>query len=327
MCSPGSWRLWSVVNESATTKKRGRIPHLEVALYEYGNDNIPANVGHIRQVLGLTTDLDRVSEELFALRTRGGYEFCGHVIQHAVNRLAWSRSDHDYKAIFIAGNEPFTQGRVDYREACKLSISKGIIVNTIHCGSYDEGVRGKWKHGAMLADGTYTCIDQDKKVAQIRAPQDRKIAELNAKLNATYVPYGDRGKGGARRQMEQDENAAKTAPGAAIQRMAAKSSVHYRNASWDLVDAIEEGKVELGGLKEDELPATMQKMSPEERKRYLEQQAATRRSIQEKIRELSAERKQYVAREMRKRGESDEATLGAEMRKAVRTQAEKKGFE
>jgi len=59
-------------------------------------------------VLPLTTDLDKVSEQLFALTTRGGQEYCGMVIQHAADGLAWTPSASDLKAIFIAGNEPFT---------------------------------------------------------------------------------------------------------------------------------------------------------------------------------------------------------------------------
>jgi len=69
-------QLWRVVNELAIAKKDGHSPNLQVALYEYGNDGLPAEKGYIRRVLPLTTDLDRVSEELFALRTNGGSEYC-----------------------------------------------------------------------------------------------------------------------------------------------------------------------------------------------------------------------------------------------------------
>ena len=46
------------------------------------------------------------------------------------------------RSIFIAGNEPFTQGPVNYAESCKAAITKGIIVNTIHCG----GEGGRHQH-------------------------------------------------------------------------------------------------------------------------------------------------------------------------------------
>ncbi|HWW60799.1 MAG TPA: hypothetical protein VN181_05465, partial [Thermoanaerobaculia bacterium] len=97
-------QLWRVVNEFATAKKNGTTPDLYVALYEYGNAGLAAERGYIRRVLPLTTDLDRVSEELFALKTNGGDEYCGHVIAEATKGLAWSTKSDDLKVIFIAGN-------------------------------------------------------------------------------------------------------------------------------------------------------------------------------------------------------------------------------
>jgi len=124
--------LWAIVNEFIFASKDGRTPELQVALYEYGKSSLSAEQGYIREILPLTTDLDKVSEELFALNTNGGEEYCGWVIKEATRSLKWSDSPDDLKVIFIAGNEPFTQGPVDYRQACKAAISKNIVVNTIH---------------------------------------------------------------------------------------------------------------------------------------------------------------------------------------------------
>jgi hypothetical protein len=96
-------QLWNIVNEFIRAKKDGLQPSIQVALFEYGKQSLPANEGFVRMVLPLTDDLDRVSEELFALKTNGGAEFCGWVIGDAVKKLAWSPSRDVYKAIFIAG--------------------------------------------------------------------------------------------------------------------------------------------------------------------------------------------------------------------------------
>jgi hypothetical protein len=50
------------------------------------------------------------------------------VIQVAVEKLKWSGRQDDLKVIFIAGNEPFTQGPVDYHKSCKAAVSRGITV-------------------------------------------------------------------------------------------------------------------------------------------------------------------------------------------------------
>ena len=102
--------IWKIVNELSASEKNGNSPMIEVALYEYGNGGLDREKGYLRQVTPFTMDLDKVSRELFNLKTNGGEEYCGWVIKEAVNGLKWSRKDDVYKAIFIAGNESFAQG-------------------------------------------------------------------------------------------------------------------------------------------------------------------------------------------------------------------------
>ena len=116
-------QLWKIVNEFALAKRKDQSPNLEVALYEYGKSSISAKEGYLRMIVPLTTDLDKVSEELFRLTTNGGEEYCGEVIQSAIKGLKWSKNNNILKIIFIAGNEPFTQGQVDYKKSCKNAIS------------------------------------------------------------------------------------------------------------------------------------------------------------------------------------------------------------
>ena len=312
--------LWRVVNEFATTKKNGRAPELQVALYIYGNP--PP-----QQLLALTNDLDMVSEKLFAVQINGGSEYCGQVISEAVKNLKWSESNEDLKVIFIAGNEEFTQGPVRYSDACKAAIAKGIMVNTIHCGSEAQGIEGKWQDGALLADGKFMNIDQNQAVAHVAAPQDKEIAQLGADLNGTYVPYGAAGQEAQQRQAAQDANALRAGSGSFGNRVASKASVHYRNAGWDLVDAVKDSKVKLEDVKKEDLPENMQKMTPEERKAYVEQQTQKRTELQKKVQELTAARDKYVAEEMKKQGADADKTLGGAMLKAVREQAAERKFE
>jgi len=291
-------QLWKIVNEFIPAKRDGKRPEFQVALYEYGNDGLNAEGGYIRQVLPLTTDLDKVSEELFALRTNGGQEYCGHVIQKATQFLAWSSSNNDFKAIFIAGNEPFTQGTVDYHKACKEAITRGIIVNTIFCGPLAVGISTNWKDGALLADGKYMNIDQNCTIVHIDAPQDAEIVRLSAELNRTYISYGSFGRLYQARQTAQDANAVGISKGSSVQRAVTKSSHNYMNANWDLVDALKEGKLKLAELKDEDLPEEVRKLNREQRQAYVETKAAERSRIQQRIQQLNKERAQYVAKQM-----------------------------
>ena len=319
-------QLWKISNEFIKARQDGVAPEVQIALYEYGKSSLPRESGWIRQIQPLTTDLDKVSEELFALRTNGGEEYCGWVIQRAVAELAWSPASDVYKVIFIAGNEPFTQGPVKYTESCKAAITKGIIVNTIHCGNEAEGVNTKWKDGADLADGKYLVIDQNRAVVSIEAPQDKEIAKLGVEMNKTYLAFGAAGEVAYRRQAKQEANVATLAPasGAAVQRAVTKSSANYRNASWDLVDAAKEKDFEIGKLKAEDLPAPMQQMNAQERAAYIEKNARERSELQAKINQLNAEREKYVAQKL-KEG-SGKNTLDAAMISAIREQGQKRNF-
>ncbi|MFZ5470699.1 MAG: vWA domain-containing protein, partial [Myxococcota bacterium] len=238
-------QLWRIVNTFATAKHEERRPVLEIALYEYGKSSLAREAGFIRQIVPLTQDLDRVSEQLFALTTNGGDEYCGQVISKAVQQLSWSRSAKDLKLIYIAGNEPFTQGPVDYRKAVKTAVEKGITVNTIHCGPERDGVQGGWRDGAVLADGSFMTIDQNARIAHVEAPQDKEIARLGIELNKTYIGYGAAAPAAAERQARQDANAQGLSLGSSTQRALSKSSAFYDNSGWDLVDGTKKGKVKL----------------------------------------------------------------------------------
>jgi hypothetical protein len=187
-------QLWRVVNDLASAKCRGYAPRIEVALYEYGNSRLSAGESYLRQVLPFTNDLDRVSEKLFGLRTNGGEEYCGAVIKDAVRNLNWDNRDQVYKTIFIAGNEPFTQGNVDFRDAVQRAVDKGILVNTIFCGNRREGIETAWKDGAQRGRGDFLTINQDDQVAVLRTPYDDEIERLGRALNDTYVYYGSEGR-------------------------------------------------------------------------------------------------------------------------------------
>lgn len=319
-------QLWKVVNTFATARREGKQPSLQLALYEYGKSSLPREGGYIRQIVPFTEDLDRVSEELFALRTNGGDEFCGQVIQKATQQLEWSKSKEDLKLIYIAGNEPFTQGPVKYSTAIKAATEHGIVVNTIHCGSEQEAVNGKWKDAAALADGSFMTIDQNRAVAHVTAPQDAEIARLGMELNKTYVGYGRRGHEAAARQAAQDSNAMGMSLGSGTQRALSKASAYYDNSGWDLVDGTKKGAVKLDEVKDEELPDEMKKLDAKGREAFLAEKAKQREELQKQINALNEQRNKYVAAEMKKQAETGTATLDQALIESAKTQGRKKAF-
>jgi TolB-like protein len=316
-------QLWSIVNELSRYEKDGNGNMIEVALYEYGNNSLSKENGYIRKVLDFTSDMDSVSKELFALKTNGGDEYCGAVIKDAVKDLKWSKNDDVYKAIFIAGNEPFTQGDVSFEDAVTLAKSKGIFVNTIFCGPAQQGIAQKWKDAALLADGDYNSIDQNY-IASIETPYDDKIAELNNKLNQTYIPYGTDGAKKLEEKAMLDKEATKQSKSVMAERAsyAASPMAGASYSSWDLITAIENGNIKIDEIKKEQLPDELKKMKKDELKNYINQRLEERKKIRHEIDDNRVKREKFIETKQTE-GPKD---LGKAIIETVSKQATRKGY-
>ncbi|MCE3075781.1 vWA domain-containing protein [Chryseobacterium gwangjuense] len=319
-------RLWNIVNTLTTLKYNGKAPQIEIALYEYGNDGLQ-DENYIRQVAPLTQDLDLISEKLFALRTNGGSEYCGAVIRDATMNLNWDGNEKSMKLIYIAGNESFDQGKINYKEVISSAKRKNIYTNTIFCGDRNEGIQTFWQNGASLGDGKYFNIDSDRKVIYIETPYDIRISECNTRLNDTYMYYGSHGAEYKVKQVAQDQNAKAQSAAIAAERTVAKSKKNaYKNDHWDLVDRAEKDSGFMSTVKEEELPKELKGKSKEEIQKAVAAKSAEREKIQKEIEELSLKRQNFIDAEMKKRGNSDADDLGKAIEKSVLELAKKNGY-
>lgn len=317
-------RLWNIVNTISTLKYNGGDVGVEIALYEYGNYSLSREENYIRKVTPLTTDLDLISEMLFALKTNGGLEYCGAVIKSSIDQLEWSSDSRDLKLIYIAGNEIFNQGPVNYETVCKEAAKKEIFINTIYCGNYETGIKELWGNGANLGNGKYFNIDANRAVRFIATPYDDEISKCNVKLNNTYIGYGSKGEAKKSAQTTQDSNAEHLSKANMVERAVTKSSKAYKNADWDIVDAVSEDKMDITKLKEEELPAELKGKTAAEKEAFVAQKSEERTKIQKTLSELAVKRQSYIDAENKKLGEVDD--LGNSMSKSIKEIGLTKGF-
>ncbi len=316
-------QLWDIVNQFSYAKcGKGHRPGLQIALYQYGNDALSSREGYIQQVIGFSSDLDEISEKLFSLSTNGGEEFCGQVIQTSLRQLDWGKNPDNLKMIFIAGNEPFTQGKLNYRDAVANAKEKDIIVNTIFCGNYQQGINTDWKKGATLTGGEYMAIDHNKRVVHVDTPYDDIILKLNSKLNSTYISYGATGSAKLQLQSRQDNNAMEIEEAVAVKRAVSKSSGMYNNSNWDLIDASEDEEFDVASINKEELPKALRDKSKAELTAIIGEKKAERKRIQKEIKELNTKRENYISKHSKQEmGELENAML-----KAIKSQAASKKF-
>lgn len=317
-------QLWDIVNEFTHAKcENDNRPELQIAIYQYGNDGLSSREGYIQQVLNFSSDLDEISEKLFSLRTNGGEEYCGEVIQTSLKQLDWGKNEDNLKMIFIAGNEPFTQGKLNYRDAVTNAKEKDIVVNTIFCGNYEQGINTDWKNGAVLTGGEYMAIDHNRTMAHIDTPFDDIIIKLNTKLNGTYLSYGALGRSKMEMQSLQDNNAMELEEAVAIKRAVSKSSSLYNNKKWDLVDAYEDKDFDVEEVKKDQLPEILQDKSKKEITSYIETKKTEREEIQKEIQSSNIKREAYILKN--KKGDAS-GELENAMLSAIKKQAKAKNY-
>jgi hypothetical protein len=317
-------QLWDIVNKFTHAKcGNDSRPKLQIALYQYGNDNLSSREGYIQQVLDFSNDLDEISEKLFSLTTNGGEEYCGQVIQTSLKQLDWGKNPDNLKMIFIAGNEPFTQGKLNYKDAVTNAKEKDVIVNTIFCGDYQQGINTHWKRGATMTGGEYMAIDHNRRVVHIKTPYDDVIIKLNSKLNSTYIGYGARGASKMEMQSVQDENAMEMEEAVAVKRAVSKSSRLYQNSSWDLVDASDDKDFDVAKIEKEQLPEALKHKSTAQIEKFIETKKVERNQIQKEIQELNTKRETYIAKNQKEnaKGELENAML-----EAIKKQAEKKNY-
>jgi hypothetical protein len=321
-------RIWSIVNEISELRYEGELPTMEFSLYEYGNDGLSESDNYLRQVLDFTSDLDDLSQKMFGLTTNGGSEYCGAVIHKALKELNWSNDQTDLKMIYIAGNEEFTQGPIEYKKACEMARSKSVYVNSIFCGAYDEGVRLNWYDGADCSGGDYFNIDADKELVHIETPYDAEIQQYNDSLNSTYYGFGIEGLRKKEVQEYEDMNAVDMAPSVAAERSISKSKKGvYKNASWDLVDAVDDGK-DITEIDDKDLPKEFQNKTDEEKIALIEEKKAEREKYQQRIGELAVEREKFITEEKKRRAEEGEEIddFGSSVNESIAKRAKTNGF-
>jgi hypothetical protein len=322
-------KVWAIVNDLAKVEP---TPTLRVALYSYGNNTYDASRGWVRREVELTSDLDEVYKRINALKTAsaGSEEYPARVSRAALAELKWADDKGALRLLFVCGNEPVDQDKeVTLESVATEAKAKGVIVNTIYCGSGNHVDAAGWAAFATQCAGKYSNIDQNKAVveAAIATPFDKEIEKLGIKINDTYLWFGAKGAESKANQAAQDGNATRAAGGAAAERGITKAGGLYKNEC-DLIDKMKADKdFDLKKVKEADLPEELKKLKVEEREPYLKKKSAEREEIQKKVRDLGAQRALYIEAERAKRPkDAGEKALDEALRTIIREQAAAKGM-
>jgi Mg-chelatase subunit ChlD len=316
-------KIWSI---ASTLAQAQQAPEISIGLVAYRD----RGDAYLTQVIDLNRDLDSMYAKLLSLAADGGGdgpEAVNEALEAAVQRVSWSQDPSTYKVVFLVGDAPphmDYQNDVKYPQVVAAAAAKGIVVNTIQCGSMSETV-GPWQHIADLGNGRYFTVEQAGSAVAIATPFDAQMATLSAELDGTRLYYGS-----------DDERAAMAAKVAATERLNDEASVAARarrgafNVSAagvsnflgerELVADIASGRVDIASVPAAELPSAVAALPTEEQRALLAAKAEKREELQRQIAELAAERDAYLDAEVEKEGGAFDS-LDQQIYEAVREQS------
>jgi len=322
-------KIWSIASTLAQAQQAPEISMGLVAYRDRGD-------AYVTQVVDLNRDLDSMYAKLMNFAADGGGdgpEAVNEALEAAIHRMSWSQDPATYKVVFLVGDAPphmDYQDDVKYSQVVAAAAGKGIIVNTIQCGSLSETV-APWQHIAALGHGRYFTVEQAGSAVAIETPFDARIATLAAELDGTRLYYGSA-----------EQQRAMAAKVDATDRLNAEASVAARarrgsfNVSAagagnflgerELVDDVASGRVDLASVPAAELPATVAALPPAEQRELLAETAEKREELKRQIAALATERDAYIEAQIDADGGAG-ASLDQQIYDAVREQAAPLGLD
>ena len=313
-------RIWAIANEIAKGRPAPRVKMGLVAFRDKGD-------AYVTKVFDLSENLDNTYKDLLSLQAEGGGDGPEHVIaglDAAVEKIAWSKDPKTFKVVYLVGDAPPHE---DYPEAPTLAsvmqkaVRRGLIVNSVQCGT-DTQATVAFSHISRLGEGRLLPVPQDGGMVAVATPFDDKMATLSAKLEGTGLAYGG-GKAGALREMSLASavRGMASAP-AAAERAEYKARAGFAGAS-DLASAVEENRVALKDVKEEELPDALRDMPADKRDARLKEITAERKKLKKEMDGLAEARASWLKNQPgAKRADSFDTRLVD----ALKVQAAKKGI-
>ncbi len=320
-------KIWSIASTMASAQQNPDIKMGLVAFRDRGD-------AYVTRVLDLSEDLDSMYARLMDFKAQGGGdgpESVNQALHDAVNRISWSGDDNVYKVAFLIGDAPphmDYQDDVKFPETLKLAKRKGIIVNTIQSGQQRE-TSPVWQNIAQLGFGEYFQVENSGNSVALSTPFDKKLSELAASLEDTRIFYGDlkqrklqAQKIDASKKLREELSVSALARRSAFNATASGEANFLGNS--ELVDAISSGRVDLDDIADEELPASLSAMAPEEQKAHIATQARRRDLIRQEIQKLSKTRQRYIEEQLAPEATKD--SLDEKIYSAVKNQAKTKGL-
>lgn len=291
-------KIWQIADKLKSAKP---TPNIKFGLIGYRDRGDQ----YVTRAHGLSDNIDEVYANLMQFQANGGGdepESVNQALYEAVSQMQWNSDRSTLKTIFLVGDaRPHMDypDDVKYEVSCELAQAKGILINTIQCGSLSQTAT-HWKQISNKTNGTYAAIQQQGGSIVVDTEWDPVIQTLNVQLDATIIPYGTK----TEQAYAKKNRSLLAVMGSSA--MADRSSYLLKSGkgkviagSGDLTELIISGELSVETIEADKLPSELQKLSREELAEMVKTKVAEREKIQAEIAEKVAKREAYIGEKMR----------------------------
>ena len=286
-------KIWSIANEISSHNPES----LRMGLVAYRDKTDQ----YITQQTPLTEDLDAIHVTLQGFQAGGGGdgpESVNQGLNEAINTFSWSPEANVKKIIFLVGDAPphMDYDEVQYPKLCEVAREKGILINSILCGSNSQ-TAAIWTEIAQQSGGQYAAIPQSGGTVAVKTPFDEKINQLNLALNNTVICWGS--------HQQQDAMRGKLSAinDASLEVQATRSLYAKDNfagkvitGEGDLLSDWSEGKVKLSELKKEDLTKDLSELDRGDLEKHLQEKLAERKKAQNELTAELAKRSEFLAK-------------------------------
>lgn len=319
-------KVWSIATTIAQAQPSPTIRMGLVAYRDRGDD-------YITKRTPMTGDLDALYSDLMKYEARGGGdapESVNEALFDAVERFDWTEGENVLRIVYLVGDAPPKMeygDDVKYLASCKLARERGILVNTIQCGTMG-GTREVWQEIAQNAGGAYAAIAQDGGVRVCATPYDDELASLDRELSSLMIDYGDGSTLASQREKRDTARAlyaATAAPAAADRAVYNQSKAGETNlyGRQELVSDVVGGRVSLDEVPKEQLPENLADKPIGEIRAFITQNQQRRDAISARMGELARARQDFQARAL---SDAPPSGFDREVIDALREQAGRVGL-
>ena len=293
-------KIWSIATTIIDENPGAEIRMGLVAYRDIGDE-------YVTRKFELTADIQDLYANLLELKARGGGDWpesVNEALHEGISKLSWTQGADVSRILFLVGDAP---PHMDYEQDTKYPVTlkvarqKDIIVNAVLAGNARDTER-VWRDIAQNGDGRFIPIPQDGgQVVVIETPYDEEIIILQREINGTVIPYGPRAL--QRRTEEKTKQLSQVAAAAPAQASEMASYLNKRakvnseavTGDGDLVADLNAGRTSFSDIRDDDLPAKLRAMKPDERAAEVNRQMTQRKALNEKLAALVARRDRHIA--------------------------------